>query len=154
MKSIEIGCVLLFFTSILTLVACDNGMAIQAHWNRNPSAPITFTDQSRHVLIGENWFAPQLRVQNLSDAEVEISSIELNVAGRTYKNERGRSESYPVTVKPHDNTELPVWFELGDQSVYKLFYNKRGELQVRYRVNGMDALITAEVSGGPMSTNR
>jgi len=148
----RISGILFSLASILSLVACDPGMTIGEHWKPDRSAPIIFTDQSRHVLIGENWFVPQLRLHNVSDAEVVIRSIELNVAGRTYQNGRGRGESYPFSVKPHDTAELPVWFDLGDETVYKLFYNKRGEVIVRYKFNGADALIAAEVSGGALSS--
>jgi hypothetical protein len=139
---------------MLALVACDPGMTIREHRTPDPSAPISFTDQTQHSLIGENWFTPHLRLQNVSDAEVVISSVELNVAGRTYLNTRGREDDYPVTIRPREAADLPVWFDLGDQSIYKLFYNKRGKVLVRYTFKGVDALIAAEVSGGAISANR
>jgi hypothetical protein len=146
----RIACSLSIWVLLLGFVACDPGMAIREHWPPNSSSPITLTDHTQHPLVGSNWFVPHIRVQNVTDMEVVIRSVELNVGGRTYLNGRGREKSYPFSVKARSTAELPVWFDLREQSVYKLFYEKQGKVLVRYTYKGEDALIEVEVSGGPI----
>jgi len=104
--------------------------------------------KTSHPLIGEAWYAPEVKVTNASGLPVTITSVELVTGRTTYLNKPLQSETHPVIVAPRGTETLEVRFSL-NKGVKRIF-EQPATLRVRYRSAGKEGNTQANLVGGPL----
>ena len=142
-----------FGALLVLMVACDPGMTIrQADSPSNEEevakGPPVIHVKTDHPLIGETWYAPEIKVTNTSGSSIFITRVELAARGKTYENHPHRPETFPLTIQPGSTDALDVWFQL-EENVRKLF-QQSAELRVHYRSSSSEGIAHATIVGGPL----
>lgn len=139
-------------TALLALtVGCDPGMTIRQNSAPEVTNRVAVYVKAGHPLVGETWYAPQVKVANFSDAPITVTSVELATQRATYVNKLPRAGAYPVTVPVRETQVLEIRFDLND-SVRKTF-QQAGDIRVHYVSKGKKAIAVASVIGGPLSND-
>jgi hypothetical protein len=138
-----------FLTAVMVLtIGCDPGMMI-----RQTSSPGAASGASAavyvktsHPLIGETWYAPEVKVTNSSDSPIAVTGVELAARSITYANKPRRPGTYPLIVPPGKTEALDIWFDLRDD--VKKTFQKSAELRVHYQSSGKEEIAQANIIGG------
>jgi hypothetical protein len=140
-------------------VSCDPGMTIRQAKAPDEAvsgisaggAQVAIDVKTSHPIIGETWYAPQVRITNSSDSSITIINVDLTARGTTYTNKPPQPGCYPLAVQPGKTEALLVWFDL-NESVKKSFYKQPAELRVYYRKDNKEWIAHTSVVGGPLNT--
>jgi hypothetical protein len=116
------------------------------HGSTMPAPQVIVHIKTTRQLIGETWYAPEVKVTNSSKAPITITDVKLAARSKTYTNMPSRPEIYPLTIQPGGTETLDVMFRL-DAAVYKTF-QQSAELLVQYRSEGTQGIAHASVIGG------
>lgn len=144
---------LYLITVSLLLVACDPGMTIrQIEASNGTPARITLNVKTKHLLIGETSYVPQVTVTNNSDSPITITSVELIAKRGTYANKPLQPGSYPMAVPPGKTETLDIWFDLADH-VKETFFRQPAEVRVHYKSRSQDETAHVSVIGGHLDTS-
>lgn len=149
---------LLGATAVL-VVACDPGMTIRqtkssgevTNGGHAASPQVAIDVKTSHPLIGETWYAPQVRITNSSDSPITVTSIELTARRTTYANKPPQPGIYPLVVSPGKTEALLVWFDIGD--AVKKTFQQPAELRVHYRSGSKEEIARTSIVGGPLDTS-
>jgi hypothetical protein len=121
-------------TGVLVLtIACDPGMTIHQTSSLGAinGAGVVLYVKTSHPLIGETWYAPEVKVTNSSDSPITVTGVELTVERATYANKPRRSGTYPLIVPPRETEALDIWFDLRDD--VKKSFQQSADLRVHYQ---------------------
>jgi hypothetical protein len=137
----------------MLFVACDPGMTIRQGNEKNRSektaaAQVIIHVKSTRQLIGETWYAPEVRVTNTLKSPIAVTGIELAIQSKSYANASPRPETYPREIAPGSTDILNVLFRL-DEDVQKTFHLP-AELRIHYRNGGQQEIARTEVLGAPL----
>lgn len=145
---------LFLFGMPILLVGCDPGMTIHQAQLQNDgrasinsvSGPVTVYVKTTRQLIGETWYAPEIKVANSLESPVAVTGVELTIQGKTYANNSPSPKKYPVEIPPASTETLPLLFRL-DDNVREAF-KQPAELSVHYRNGNKDEIATVNIVGG------
>ena len=147
----------LFSAMLLLMVACDPGMTIRQTKSLSKgvgaATPVVAIHvKTSHPLIGHTWYAPEVKVTNLSDSPVTITSVELVTRRKTYASKTARPGSYPLVIQPGSTETLDVRFDLNDD-VKKTFFKQSAELRLRCRIGNKEEIAYTTIIGGRLDTS-
>jgi len=139
----------------ILLIGCDPGLTIYqvrpANIVKSASAEITIHVRTSHPLVGETFYAPEVKITNSSGASITVTKVELAEGNATpYENKPVRAGTYPASISAGDTQVLDVWFNVKD-GVGKMFH-KPAELRVHYRSGNKEEIVTTTIVGGPLNT--
>ena len=142
--------------ALATLEGCDPGMSIRQINSRDGSgnqsvvaAPeITMEVKTKHQLIGEYWYDPEIKATNSSDYPITITRVELVARGVTYENKPRGTDPFPLTLLKRSTASLDVTFRFSE-GVHAIF-KKPAELRIAYTSEGRDGLAHTTIVGGPL----
>jgi hypothetical protein len=143
----------LYGAAILT-IGCDPALTIhQVEPSEAVSATqkVTIQVKTMHQLIGETWYAPQVKVTNSTGASITVTQVELTTGKATYENKPSRTGSYPFPISPGETQVLDVWFHLND-SVRNTFHTPT-HLRVHYRSGDKDMIADSTIVGARLDTS-
>ena len=103
--------------------------------------------KTSHPLIGQTWYAPEVKVTNPSDSPITITSVELVTRRETYANKTARPGTYPLVIQPGSTEIIDVGFRLNDD-VKKTFFQQSAALRLRYRTGNKEEIAYATIIGG------
>ena len=128
-------------TALLFLtIACDPGMTIRqtSSLGATNGASLVVNIKTSHPLIGETWYAPEIKVTNSSASPTTVMGVELTTRRGTYPNKPRRSETYPLIVPSRETKALDIWFDLHDD--VKKTFQQSAQLRVHYRSSGKEQI--------------
>jgi hypothetical protein len=142
------------------MTACDPGVSIRQIKSQGqttigsnaPDSQVVLDVKTTLQLIGETWYAPEVRVTNSGRSPIIIKNIELAAIGKIYSNAPPRPETSPLNILPGSTETLHVLFRL-DDAVYKVF-KQPAELRVHYQSDGAQGIVHASVASGPGQEGR
>jgi len=137
--------------AFILLIGCDPGITIRQVKPTSAGPQVTINVKTSHQLIGDTWYAPEVKVTNSFGAPITVTKIELAEGKATFENKPRRAGSYPVPISPGDTQLLDVRFDL-DESVRKIFHTPT-ELRVHYRTADKDEIAHATIVGGRLDTS-
>lgn len=140
-------------TAVMVLtIGCDPGMMIRQTSSPGAAsgASVAVYVKTSHPLIGETWYAPEVKVANSSDSPIAVTGVELAARSVTYANKPRRPGTYPLIVPPGRTEALDIWFDLHDD-VKKTFQGS-AELRVHYRSSGKEEVAQANIIGGRLTS--
>lgn len=143
-----------FLTAVMVLtIGCDPGMMIRQTTSSGAAsgASVAVYVKTSHPLIGETWYAPEVKVTNSSDSPIAVTGVELAARSVTYANKPRRPGTYPLIVPPGKTEALDIWFDLHD--AVKKTFQESAELRVLYRRSGKEEIAQANIIGGPLNTS-
>ena len=157
MKPLRVA-ILVAMSALMT--ACDPGVSIRQIKSHGqpiigstaPEDHVVLVVSTTRQLIGETWYAPEIRVTNLGPSPIIIQSVELAARGKTYANTPPRPETIQLKILPGSTENLHALFRL-DDSVHKVF-KRPAELQLHYQSGGVQETVRAAVIGGPRQEER
>jgi len=139
----------------ILIVGCDPGLTIYqvrpAKVAGAASPQVTIHVRTSHQIIGETWYAPEVKVTNSSGASIAVTKVELAEGRATYENKPRSAGSYPLLISPGDTQVLDVWFDL-KEGVGRTFH-KPTELRVHYRSGDKEQIVSTTIVGGPLDTS-
>jgi hypothetical protein len=144
----------LLLTALLVLtIACDPGMTIRqtSSLGATNGAGVAVYVKTSHPLIGETWYAPEVKVTNSSDSPITVTRVELTTQRATYTNKPRSSGTYPLIVPPRETEALDIWFDLHDD--VKKTFQQSAELRAHYRSSGKEEIAQSNIIGGPLNTS-
>ena len=116
-----------FIAILVLMTACDPGMAIRQikspgalNGSVTSNAQVNVHIETKHQLIGETLYGPEVKVTNATGSPIAVTNVELTARSKTYANTHPRPETYPLTIQPGSAETLHVLFRL-DDSVHKTF---------------------------------
>jgi hypothetical protein len=121
------------------IAGCDPAVTVrQGSTMRHPSTGILAARSELRVhvgnyrnFVGVGWYSPEIRVGNISDLPVTITSVAVVTERGSLKNSPRRPESFPLTVTPGATVLLDASFDL-PEGLQRTFV-KPAELRVHYR---------------------
>ncbi|MFC5862516.1 hypothetical protein ACFPT7_09465 [Acidicapsa dinghuensis] len=141
-------------TAVMVLtIGCDPGMMIRqtSSIGAAKGASVAVYVKTSHPLIGETWYAPEVKVTNSSDSSIAVTGVELAARSVIYANKPRRPGTYPLIVPPGKTEALDIWFDLHDN--VKKTFQEPAELRVHYQSSGKEAIAQANLTGGPLNTS-
>jgi hypothetical protein len=144
----------LFLTALAVLtIGCDPGTII--HQTSSLGAAngtrVAVYVKTSHALIGETWYAPEVKITNSSDSPIAVTGVELAAHRVPYANKPQRPGTYPLIVLPGKTEALDIWFDLHD-GVKKTLQDS-AKLRVHYRSSGEEAIAQATIIVGPLNAS-
>ncbi len=94
-------------------------------------------------LVGSAFYSPKIKVTNISDSPITITSIALVTEWDSFTDSPRRSQSFPLTLPPGATENLETAFDLR-QGIQRTF-RKPAELRVHYRDTGGDGTARVRV---------
>ncbi len=143
----------LLFTASLALAGCDPGMIIRQVEDAQTSDPgVVIHVAKDYPFISENWYAPAAKITNSTGGPINVASVELVTAGRTYQN-KPLGDSYPFLLAAGETASLDTWFDLATTDVYEAFpFHSYVRLRIHYRIGKEERAVDATMVGLPLSS--
>jgi len=88
-------------------------------------------------LVGSGSYSPEIKVTNISDSPITVTSVALVTRRGSFLNSPRRPQSFPVTLPPGATGSIDAWFDLRE-GIQRTF-RKPAELRVHYRSAGGDS---------------
>jgi hypothetical protein len=142
---------------LVLMVACDPGMTIRQtkslpKGRRAAMQAVALHVKTSHPLIGQTWYAPEVKVTNPFDSPITITSVEFVTRRETYANKTARPGAYPLVIQPGSTEILHFGFRLNDD-VKKTFLKQSAELRLRYRTGNKEEIAHTNIIGGRLDTS-
>ena len=144
-------------TIAILSAGCDPGMTIRQAKSPQKAtsgisgggAQVVLEVKTIHPLIGETWYAPQVKITNSSNSSITVTSVELISQDATFVSNPPQQGFYPLQVQPGRTEDLLVWFDLND-AVNRTF-QRPAELRVHYVEDKKEQIARTSLVGGPLN---
>ena len=113
-------------------------------------AQVVLEVKTIHPLIGETWYAPQVKITNSSNSSITVTSVELISQDATFVSNPPQQGFYPLVVQPGKTEGLVVWFDL--KNGVKKTFHQPAELRVHYLEDNKEQIAHTRVVGEPLNT--